>query len=151
MKRTALVVAIILLVLFLGARPADAFIEMVFAPETVETGTPFSIMVSGSLSDPCWEVVNQRQITTEGVITFDVFTAYTAAPGVGCIQVLVPYDVFEEMTIPSEGLWLLRIIEHRYSPYGPEYPDQVWDVEITATGTVAMEEVSWGTLRTRYR
>jgi hypothetical protein len=71
--------------------------EQVHVPESVDAGAPFSIMVSGYLSDPCWEIVNQRHLFKGNVITFDIFAASTA------------------------------------------------------TGTVAVEKVSWGTLRVRYR
>jgi hypothetical protein len=150
MKRTAHIFTLVLLLIF-GPNSADAFMDTVSAPETVEAGTPFSIAVFGNLSSPCWEVVNQRQIITEGVVTFDVFTAFTAPPGTSCPAVLVPYVVLEEMTIPTAGAWILRVIEHRYDPTGPDYPNEILEFDITATGTVAVEKISWGTLRARYR
>jgi hypothetical protein len=150
MNRTANVSAMVLIFL-LAAAPANAFMEQVFVPDVVEAGEPFSVFVIGYLSDPCWEVVNQRHLFDGNLITFDVFTAYTAPPGSGCVQIIMPYDVSEQMTIPAAGSWLVRVIEHRYNPYGADGPNQVLEFAVTATGTVAVEKVSWGALRARYR
>jgi hypothetical protein len=150
MNRTANVSAMVLIFL-LAAAPANAFMEQVFVPDVVEAGEPFSVFVIGYLSDHCWEVVNQRHLFDGNLITFDVFTAYTAPPGSGCVQIIMPYDVSEQMTIPAAGSWLVRVIEHRYNPYGGGYPNQVLEFAVTATGTVTMEKISWGTLRAHYR
>lgn len=150
MNRTANLFAMVLIFLF-AAAPANAFMEEVFVPKAVEAGAPFSVMVFGSLSDPCWEVVNQRHLFDGNVITFDIFTAYTAPPGTGCPQVLVPYDVAEQMTIPDAGSWLVRVVEHRYNPYWPETILQTLEFWVTVTVTVAVEKIAWGTLRAHYR
>jgi hypothetical protein len=150
MNRTANVSAIVLIFL-LAAAPANAFMEQVIIPDVVEAGEPFSVFVIGYLADPCWEVVNQRHLFDGNMITFDVFTAYTAPLGSGCVQIIMPYDVSEQMTIPAAGSWLVRVIEPRYDPYGGGYPNQVLEFAVTATGTVAVEKVSWGALRARYR
>jgi hypothetical protein len=150
MNRTANIFIMVLVFLF-AAASANAFMEQVFVPKIVESGAPFSVMVFGYLADPCWEVVNQRHLFDGNVITFDVFTAYTAPPGSGCPQVIVPYDVAEQMTIPDAGSWLVRVVEHRYNPYWPETILQTLEFEVTATGTVTMEKISWGTLRAHYR
>lgn len=133
------------------ATPASAYLDTVSAPGTVETGTPFSVFVAGDLPSPCWELLDHQWHAAAGVLTVDITTAYTADPGVACLAVLVPFEVIAEITLNEPGTWLLRVVEHRLDPTGPPLSDLVIERTITATGTVTMEQVIWGTLRASYR
>ena len=118
-----------LVVALCAAVPASAYLEEIYAPPSVEVGQAFDVVVFGALPNPCWEVISSDQSLAPGVITIDIHTANTAPPDVACIQVLVFFDLDAEITIPSAGEWVLRVVEHRTDPYRPNLPDFVMETK----------------------
>lgn len=148
MKPIFVLMAVALLGL-LAAAPAGAYLDSVIVPPEVIATESFTIVVNGSHSDPCWDVVDVTHVIVGSVLTLDVFTEYVAPPGTICPTVLEPYEVIQDLAVPTEGAWLLRVVEHR-----PDWPPIIWDtieVPFTANAPVAVRKIAWGTLRAHYR
>lgn len=133
----------------LATAPASAYLESVDIPPAIVAGESFPISVSGSLPDPCWEVIDSVVSIVGTEITLDFHIAYTAPPGTGCPAVLVPYEVVEQASVPAAGVWLLRVVEHRQDR--PPFLFETIELEFTADEVVAVQKTSWGSLRARYR
>lgn len=133
----------------LAAPPTSAYLESVDIPPAIVAMDPFPVTVFGSLPDPCWDVIDAAVTIVGTEITLDFHIAYTAPPGTACPAVLEPYEVVETMTVPAAGVWLLRVVEHRFDR--PPILFETIEVEFTADEAVAVQKTSWGSLRARYR
>jgi hypothetical protein len=148
MKRMLNLIAVTLLAILIAV-PAGAYLDSVVITPSVIAAEPFDVIVFGSHPDPCWGVVDFGYVISGNVVTLDVYTEFTEPPGTICPAVLEPYEVTEQVTVPTEGDWLLRVVEHR-----PDWPPFIFDtieVSFTADAPVAVLTISWGSLRARYR
>ena len=143
MKAMGLVLIFLSLIAFVT--PAAAYLNDVVVPTSAETGDTVILLVLGDLPDPCWSI-DSVTVTLEGLVaTVDITLVYDSGGG-GCVQILVPYEVYPELVFPAPGLWTIHVVDHGgYLPVGD------WLGTITVTGEVPTEGETWESIKAIYR
>ena len=135
----------------LFAAPAAAYLDNVtVTPAAPRAGEPAVVQAEGWLPDPCWSLLGQEVRTAERLVVLSYETAYVAPTDVGCIAVIVPYEVAFEHVFTAAGEWTVRVVEHRRGPFAP-LPDMVIETTVNVEATAPTDPVTWSTLKATYR
>jgi hypothetical protein len=83
-----------------------------------------------------------------GTVNLNIFVLVESG---GCPLVVTPYEVEESVTVPTSGAWLLRVVEIRNVVDRPPLPDDVLEIPLSVSGTVADDGTSWSSLKALFR
>jgi hypothetical protein len=134
----------------LAAPAAAGLSDVSVEPAVPVVGDVAAITATGWLPDPCWALVDQHLKRIERTLEVELWTAHVAPPDVGCIAVIVPFSSEARHVFSEPGAWTIRVIEHPRGPVGP-LPDIVLETTVTVAGSAPAGQLTWSTLKAKYR
>ena len=140
-----------LAIMVIGAAPASGVLVSVEAPAEVDFGQQFIIWVAGYLSDSCWSLQGHECLDpVDQEIVIEISTYDCEGQGCsGCLPFIAEFDVFCGYTLPSGGLYSVRVVEIRDSVYSPDNLELTTEIEVI--GPVSSDSISWASLKCIYR
>jgi len=139
--------ATVCFLVFLFAPAAGlAYIDFVGIDSTqLIEGDDLYVSVEGSMPSSCWEFLGSSTNAYSQMLVLYIDTI-NPTPEAGCLTVLVPWSADAVFPDLLEGVYTLRIYEHR-----PPMPDNIQDHEIVVTSPVSNDSRSWDALKALYR
>ena len=140
--------AIAAVILLMAGPVAAGLVSVTVQTDEPVAGEVFTVSVQGMLHNSCWTLEGHSVSVGEGVIHVSVSTLIVAG---GCLMVVIPYTVDAEVTVPTPGEWLLRVVESHITVDVPPRPDEVMEIPVTITAPVGGDATSWSAVKALFR
>lgn len=150
MKKMLLHLILTTWTIMLAASPAAAFVDEVSLPSSAETGAPIEVAIWGFLPDPCWILQDITTSMGDLVATIQITIFYDNPDGMGCPQVLVPYEAFPALVFDQAGEWTVQVIELSLRPGFPD-EEMVMEFPVSVTGEVTVVRTTFEAVKSLYR
>jgi len=140
----------ILVTCFIGGS-ASAVIYDVVAPDSAVTGEVYTPLIMGDMPSSCWYFGSMEVTEEEYLFVVTATIWYENYSGGLCLGPTEPWELDPEFVFTYPGTWTLRVVEHHDHPAIPDYPDYVWEKEVSVTGPVSTDSMSFSKVKALFR